>query len=287
MNYPFKIEIVDSQTPNIPMSRRDSENLLIFGIPQSATIRIPSERSRYRASGDTEINVDLRFHSCEIEHLESLRPSIRRELVFQVIEDAKRRVYDEFIHFLQITARPVTFFPLEALRRYRNQRYSLILASRIAHEVSELSGISMHSTDEVLIFNGCELEVNEHPQLMEPEAYIVASNRYAVFLHPILNVQSVDVYRSDFIELNQRTLPPIRIHAQMIVDVIQQVLQPSIRRRRMTTLFDIIQGNLPPEEDPPPSKLLTKCPKCNGRLKRLGGDDYFCLDCDWDNLKPM
>jgi hypothetical protein len=261
MNYPFKTEIVDSQNPNI------------------------SRRSTYRNAANTEINVDIRFHSCDIEHLESLRPSIRRELVLQVIEDAKRFVYDEFIHFLQITARPVNFLPLEALRRYRNQRYSLILAPRIASEIAEWAGISTHATGEVLIFHGCELEVNEHQRLIETEGYIVASDRYTIFLHPTLNLQSVDVYRSDFIELNQRTLPPISLHAQIIIDAIRQMLQPSTRRRR-TTLFDIIPRT-PPPEDQPPSKLLTKCPKCSGRLKRLGGDDYFCLDCDWDNLKPM
>lgn len=261
MNYPFKIEIVDSQHTNIP-------------------------RRSTGASGDSGINVDIRFHSCEIEHIESLRPSTRRELVLQVIEDAKDRVYDEFIHFLQIRARPVNFFPLEALRRYRNQRYSLLLAPRIAREVAELSGISMHSPDEVLVFHGCELGVNEHPRLIEPEAYMVAPNRYAIFMHPTLNAQSIDVYRSDFIELNRRTLPPISLHAQIVVDAIQQIIQPSIRRRRMSTLLDIIQRNPLPQEQPP-SKLLTECPKCSGRLKRLGGDDYFCLDCDWDNLKPM
>jgi hypothetical protein len=276
MNYPFKIEIIDSQYSNIPRSRGDSpaDSVILTG------------RSSSGSSDDSEINVDIQFHSCEIENFESLRPSIRRELIIQVMEDAKRCTYDEFIHFLQVAARPVNFFPMEALRRYQNQRYSLLLAPRIASEVNELSGISTPSNDEILIFRGCELEINQHPQLMEPEAYVVASNRYGIFLRLTLDTQGVDVYRSDFIEVNRRTLPPIRLHAQIIIEAIQHIVQPSTRRRRMSMLLDIIQRN-PPSEDPPPSKLLTKCPKCSGRLKRLGGDDYFCLDCDWDNLKPM
>lgn len=268
MNFPFKIEIVDSQHQN-------HERPSIYGTPRT-----------------TEIDVNIRFHSSEIERLEYLRPSTRQQLVYQVIEDAKRHAYDEFIYFLQITAHAVNSFPLEALGRNRNQRYSLLMSPRKAREIAEISGISIHSDDEAIIFGGCELEVNEHPRLIDPETYLVASDRYVLLLYPSLNVQSVDIYRSDFIELNQASLPPISMHSQIVIETIQHLLEPTRRRgrrqrrRQMMSIFELIQRN-PPRDDLPPSKLLTECPKCGGRVKRLGGEDYFCMDCDWDNLKPM
>jgi len=29
------------------------------------------------------------------------------------------------------------------------------------------------------------------------------------------------------------------------------------------------------------------CPKCGGKIKYLTATEAFCLDCDWDNLKPL
>ncbi len=31
----------------------------------------------------------------------------------------------------------------------------------------------------------------------------------------------------------------------------------------------------------------TVCPQCGGKIKYLTETDAFCLDCDWDNLKPL
>jgi hypothetical protein len=32
---------------------------------------------------------------------------------------------------------------------------------------------------------------------------------------------------------------------------------------------------------------ITVCPKCGGKIKYLTATEAFCLDCDWDNLKPL
>ncbi len=29
------------------------------------------------------------------------------------------------------------------------------------------------------------------------------------------------------------------------------------------------------------------CQKCGGKVQMLHGETAFCLDCDWDNLKPI
>ena len=32
---------------------------------------------------------------------------------------------------------------------------------------------------------------------------------------------------------------------------------------------------------------ITVCPECGGKIKYLTATEAFCLDCDWDNLKPL
>ncbi len=43
----------------------------------------------------------------------------------------------------------------------------------------------------------------------------------------------------------------------------------------------------PPANEEAGLPHIVNCPECNGRVRRLGREGYFCLECDWDNLPPL
>lgn len=79
-----------------------------------------------------------------------------------------------------------------------------------------------------------------------------------------------------------------------------------IHRRRLNWTRDIIENvqlelvgergqalpieqllMFPPSTEEANSLRLMKCPECGGRVRQLGREGIFCLECDWDNLPPL
>jgi len=258
-------------------------NLLPFNIQQANRPYVTVlEAPISEIIGNTEVSVDLLLHSQEIERFEYLRPSTQQQILLDVINEAREYAFDEFIHFLRIVAQASGFFSVESLRRYRSQKYSLLMSPQMAHRLRELR--SENANMDTLMFYGYELLINSHAYLMDAEAYLVAKDKYRIFVYPRVHGNIISVYRSDFIDLNRATLPPIGLRAQSIIDVIIQTPEPTFTRQHIHTplaaspkVSSTVQTN----------QTFTKCPECSGKVQCIGGNDYFCLDCNWDNMKPM
>lgn len=258
-------------------------NLLPFNIQKvnhpHATV---SEAPIAEIIGDTEVSVDLLLHSREIERFEYLHPNRRQQILLDVINEAREYAFDEFIHYLRIVAQASGFFPVENLRRYRSQKYSLLLSRQMAYRLREL--FSEGADTNILTFYGYELLINSHQYLIDAEAYLVARDKYTIFVYPRVEDNVISVYRSDFIDLNRRTLPPIGLRTQSIIDLMTYPPEPVFTRRHIHLPSD----TMPKTSSPPQTcQTFTECPECGGKVRCIGGSDYFCLDCNWDNMKPM
>jgi len=128
------------------------------------------------------------------------------------------------------------------------------------------------------------LMINSHAYLIDAEAYLVARDKYTIFVYPRVEDNVISVYRSDFVDINRRTLPPIGLRTQSIVDLITHPSDLTFTRRRIRMPSDNIPKTPSTQETSP---TFTQCPECGGKVQCIGGNDHFCLDCNWDNMKPM
>jgi len=259
-------------------------NLLPFNIQQVDQPYVTvSEVPISEIIGNTEVSVDLLLHSRDIERFEYLRPSIQQQIRLDVINEAREYAFDEFIHFLRIVAQASGFFPVENLRRYRSQKYSLLMSPRMAHRLRELR--SENANTDTLMFYGYELAVISHAYLVDAEAYLVAKDKYTIFVYPRARGNVISVYRSDFVDLNRTTLPPIGLRAQSIIDLIIDSPESTFTRQHIRT--PLAATNPRVSSTAQTHQTFTECPECGGKVQCIGGNDYFCLDCNWDNMKPM
>lgn len=121
---------------------------------------------------------------------------------------------------------------------------------------------------------GYQLQVVIAPIIRE-EAYLVAKNKYSVYLYPRCDSDGIRVYRSDFMDVARATPPALTFHSQDVLEALQVVLAQHL---------GVPLESITPE---PAEEVLEQCPLCNGPVQHLGGKAHFCLECDWDNLAAI
>ncbi len=259
-------------------------NMLPFAIKTTdqATMRLcritPPEQHQ-------ELNVDVRFllRSCEIRDLHALRDSTRRDLTQEILNQVPNDAYEVFIRFLRGAAEPDIFLPTNLLNRYPHRQYCLLLSSRRARELFEVYNTNGRHSRRLVSFSGYDFIVDTDVQLLDTEAYLIAPNKYTLFLRQVNEANEIKVYHSDFIDLASNTPPPLDLHAQDVIDTVRNNIGAEIEREpRYRQLF--IVPMLQKEESP---ATVTKCPKCSEQVQRIGGESYFCLECAWDNLPAL
>lgn len=229
---------------------------------------------------DIDVDVDIHVHSREIHHLFTTRSSTSRDLGSEVLNDAQEQVYEAFITFLQSIAQPEVFLPVNLLNRYPQRLYCLLMSPNRSREMFEIYN---KSAGDRLTYSDYELVVNSKPQILDTEAYLIAPNKYTLFMRQVNESRAINVYRSDFIDLVTNTPPPFNLHAQDIIDTLQNTVA--------TEPVQPIEGQqllmFPPYEEKEEMEKVTECPECGGAIQKIGVGKYFCLDCEWDNLPPL
>ena len=232
---------------------------------------------------ELNVEVQLLLRSWEIHHLNELRESTRRHLTQQILREVREDAFNAFTAFLRNIAEPQIFLPTELLSRYPYRQYCLLLSSGRASELFEAYNVEGRASQRLIGYEGYELIVNTGVHLQEDEAYLVAPSKYTLFLRQSDTSNAITVFRSDFIDLANNTPPPLDLHAQDIIDTIQNNLQAT--NTEALESHQLMMFPMPMRPESPPN--LTQCPKCGGTVQRVGGERYFCLDCDWDNLLPL
>lgn len=227
---------------------------------------------------DMDVDVDIHAHSRELLPLFTDRGSTT--LGTEVLNDAMERAHDAFIGFLHSAAQPEIFLPLHRLNRYPHRLYCLLMSPNSAREAFEIRNMR---TGNRLIYSDYELVVSRETQLQDTEAYLIAPNKYTLYMRQAVESSVINVYRSEFIDLATNTPPPLNLHAQDVIDTLGSSVS--------TASQHIMDGQqllmFSPEEVKKEKEKQMECPKCGGPIQTIGVGKHFCLDCEWDNLPPL
>jgi hypothetical protein len=245
----------------------------------------PVERlQRINAENQTiDVDVQLEFYSREFEPADIARPSRRQGLSQLILQEATESAYANFVTFLRDTAEPQEFLPFEYLTQYPSRRYSLILSASRSHELFEICQIQPDASHSILHYRGYEIAIKPRRYVLDTAAYLVAPDKYTLFIRQVREDNTIRVYRSDFINLTRNSPPPFRLDTRDIMESVQLEL---VREREQTLPLEQLLM-FPPTNEETSLPRIANCPQCDGRVRRLGREGYFCLECDWDNLPPL
>lgn len=227
---------------------------------------------------DIDVDVDIHEHSRELLPLFADRESTT--LGSEVLNEAMERADEAFVGFLQRVAQPEIFPPLNRLNRYPHRLYCLLMSPSRTREALEIRNIR---TGNRLIYSDYELVVSRKTQLEDTEAYLIAPNKYTLFMRQAVESSVINVYRSDFVDLVTDTPPPLNLHAQDVIDTLESSVSTApehIMEGQQLLMFS-------PEEVKKEKEQQMECPKCGGPVQTIGAGKHFCLDCTWDNLPPL
>ena len=227
---------------------------------------------------NVDVDVDIHAHSREFLPLFADRSSARLDT--EVLNEAMEFAYEAFIGFLQRIAQPDIFLPMNRLNRYPQRLYCLLMSPNRSREVFEIYNASAGNC---LTYGDYELVVSRKTQLQDTEAYLIAPNKYTLFMRQTVESRAINVYRSDFIDLVTNTPPPLNLHAQDILDTLESSVAAESERAMEGEQLLIFS----PDEVKKEKEKQTECPKCGGPIQKIGVGRYFCLNCEWDNLPPL
>ena len=233
---------------------------------------------------DLDVHVELLLHTREIRQVHALSGAARRHLSAEIFNEAKARAYEEFLTFLRRVAEPEVFLPTDLLNRYPHRQYYLLLSPNRSHELFEIYNTELRYGQRLVTYVDYDFIVEASPQIIDREAYLIAPGKYTLFMRQVNEDNAIKVYRSDFVDLAASTPPPLDLCAQDLINTIQNGAEATTEDEphwQQLLMFPTAQ-----EKEEPPTKL-TKCPACEGQVQEIGEDSYFCLNCDWDNLKTL
>ena len=237
----------------------------------------PVERLQ-RVNTDNEpidVNVHIELYSYQLNHVNEGDTSQLQEL--------KELIYATFIQFLRNNAEPEVFLPFERLAQHPCRQYLLILSASSSHELFEICQMQTGTNTSVLNYGGYEIAIRPRRRVLDTAAYLVAPDKYTIFIRKVQEDDTFRIYRSDFINLNRNSPPPFKLNTHDIMENVQLELG---RAREQTLPIEQLLMFPPSTEETNRSRLI-KCPECGGRVRQLGKEANFCLECDWDNLPPL
>ena len=237
-----------------------------------------------------DVEVETEFYTTEFDSsLREDRPFTFRRRNYAVLSDAKEAAYKAFTTFLQQISEPESFLPIELLSQYPYQRYVLILSVTRSYELHEVfqntpDTIWMDRGNSIFEYDGYELSLNAKHYILDSSAYLVAPEKFTVFMRRVNDAETSRFFRSGFIDLTENAPPPLQLNAQEVIEAVQQYIasRESVMQMGQLLMFSPSSETHIDEVD----EYLTNCPECKGEVRRIN-DSFFCLECDWDNLPPL
>ena len=231
-----------------------------------------------------DVDVQVELYAREIERANRARTSqYPRRLSQLILHEATENAYATFVGFLQNHAEPEVFLPFERLVQHSCRQYALILSASRSHELFEICQLQPETSPSVLHYGGYEIIIKPRRYILDTTAYLVAPDKYTLFIRQVREGHTIRVYRSDFINLTQNSPPPFQLDTRDIIESVQLEL---VGDREQTLPIEQLLM-FPPSPEEANSARLVKCPECGGRVRQLGREGIFCLECDWDNLPPL
>ena len=222
-----------------------------------------------------DVNVQIELYAREMNRVNEDCTSQSRRL--------NELIYATFVRFLQDSAESEVFLPFERLAQHPCRQYLLILSVSRSHELFEMCQMQPEASTSVLHYGDYEITIKPRRHVSDTTAYLVAPDKYTLFIRKVQENDTVRIYRSHFINLNRNSPPPFKLDTRDIMENVQ--LELGRAREQTLPIEQLLMFPPSPEEANRPR--LIKCPECGGRVRRLGREADFCLECDWDNLPPL
>ena len=262
--------------PTTILSTHISDSMLPFTIKVTHQVverlcRITAGRERQ----NMDVRVDVHAHSRQL--LPSFTGRSSAGPGSEALNEAMEFAYEAVVEFLRGIAESGVFLPTNRLNRYPHRLYCLLMSPNSAREVFNVQNASAGNR---LTFGDYELAVSRKAQIRDAEAYLIAPNKYTLFMRQAVESRVVNVYRSDFIDLVTNTPPPLHLHAQDVIDAFAG--GPAAESERPMEGQQLLMFS--PDDMNKRKEKQTVCPKCGGQVQKIGAGRYFCLDCEWDNL---
>jgi len=245
----------------------------------------PIERLQHINDENQPIDVDVQMelYSREIDRADRERTAQPRRLSQLILDEATENAYAEFTGFLQESAEPAAFLPFERLSQHPCRQYALILSASSSHELFEICQMQPDTSPSVLHYGGYEIAIKPRRYILDTAAYLVAPDKYTLFIRQVRADDTIRVYRSDFINLTRNSPPPFKLETREIIENVQ--LELVGEQGQAVPIEQLLM--FPPSTEEANSLRPIKCPECGGRVRQLGREGVFCLECDWDNLPPL
>ena len=234
-------------------------------------------------SQSIDVNVQVELYAREINRADVPRTPESRRLSQVILHEATENAYATFITFLRNSAEPEDFLPFERLAQYSCQQYALILSTSRSHELFEICQMQPDANTSIFHYGGYEITIKPRRHILDTAAYLVAPDKYTLFIRQVREENTIRVYRSDFINLTENSPPPFKLDTRDIIESLQ--LQLVGQREQPLPIEQLLM--FPPSTEDTNSPRISKCPECGGSVRRLGREADFCLECDWDNLPPL
>ena len=222
-----------------------------------------------------DVNVHIELYSRELNRVAGDGAAQSRRL--------NELIYATFVQFLRDSAEPEIFLPFERLVQHSCRQYLLILSASSSHELFEICQMQAGSSSSVLNYGEYEITIKPRRHVLDTTAYLVAPDKYTLFMRKVQEDNTVRIYRSEFINLNRNSPPPFKFDTRDILENVQ--LELGRAREQNLPIEQLLM--FPPNPEDTNRQHLIKCPECGGRVRRLGREANFCLECDWDNLPPL
>ena len=245
----------------------------------------PVERLQRINAENRSIDVDVQreFYSREFEPADMASSSRRQRLSQLILQEATENAYATLLHSSEITRNHKIFCPLSTSNAIPCRRYALILSASRSHELFEICQIQPDTSHSTLNYRGYEIAIKPRRYVLDTAAYLVAPDKYTLFIRQVREDNTIRVYRSDFLNLTQNSPSPFKLDTRDIIENVQ--LELATETEQALPLEQLLMFPSANEETELPR--VVNCPECNGRVRRLGREGYFCLECDWDNLPPL
>ena len=230
-----------------------------------------------------DVNVQVELYAREINRADTPRTPESRRLSQLILDEATENAYATFIAFLRNSAEPEDFLPFERLAHYPCQHYALILSASRSHELFEICQMQPGANASTFHYGGYEITIKPRRYILDTAAYLVAPDKYTLFIRQVRDENTIRVYRSDFINLVRNSPPPFKLDTRDILESLR--LQFVSEGEQPLPIEQLLM--FPPSTEDTNSPRISKCPECGGSVRRLGREADFCLECDWDNLPPL
>ncbi len=230
-----------------------------------------------------DVDVQIVLYSRDINREQLARRLQWLRLSQQILQEAIESAYVAFIAFLQSEAQPGEFLPFELLQQYPSRHYCLILSVARAHELGEICQRQPNGRRALLQYRGYELAIKARRGIDDTTAYLVAPEKYTVFIRQVREQDTIHVYRSSFMSLTGNKPPSLHLDAAAIIERLQ--LELPGETGRALPIGQLLM--FPSTTEELNSNRIRRCPVCGGRVRMLGKDGHFCLECDWDDLPVL